>query len=283
MRSCKALFLLGAVGLVISLGLLWGCGDDDNPTNWGNANDPRYQAVNEQFNNLVDSTITLFKDGLGSIVSLPGDGNVDPIHYGPGDPGATTDTLSISYDGGWHIVYLSWHAQNGYLAQFHDSVQFIKDGEPTQLSNGLEEMSLRHHWSLVAPDPEVSCINAEGHTGLDFEGLNTDEATINGTHEQVVEAQQVTEDSTVHFTYAVEATLSNFTVSKTGSGWAQGCPNSGYLAATITMTYQKDDGTPIESVWHFTAFFEGGTVTTTANSGGFTWSYTRDECTPPSN
>ncbi len=283
MRSQKGLVFLGVIALVTAFGF-WGCGDDDdsNPVNWGSLEDPEFQAVNSQFEQFVDSTLTFFHEGLGSISNLPGDGTTDPIHYGPGDPGATTDSLSVSYNGGWHIVHLSWHNATDYAAVVNDSIQFIRDGVPSQEPADLEQLQYRHHWSWNAPDTTVTHINGEGHLGISFTGLDTQEATVNGTQDFTWGWDFVSADSTVRRDINVDATLSDFTIQKTQVGWAQGCPSAGLLSATVTMTYQKDDGAEVQSTWNFNVTFENGTTTTTVTSNGVTWTYSRQECIAPS-
>jgi len=282
MRSHKGFVLLGVFLMVCTAMAFWGCGDDnDNPINYGDLNDPSFVAVDEQMSFFIDSTLGWFNEGLGSIAALPGDGTVDPVQFGPGDPDATTDSLSVNYDGGWHVIHVAYHQTSGYAAVVDDSIQFVRDGQPTQDPSDLEQLRFRHHWNWGAPDTTVTHMNMFGHASFDYADLNTDQATINGTNTQTSQWKFASQDSVVHRDITIESDLSDFKVDKTPSGWAQGCPTSGNASATVTMNYQKNDEAPVESTWMFTLQFLNGAVTATATSAGQTWTYTRQECQPP--
>ncbi|MBU2534530.1 MAG: hypothetical protein KKB37_17460 [Alphaproteobacteria bacterium] len=281
MRSHKALVILGVAVMACTALAFWGCGDDNNSTNWGSPTDPAFIEVDAQVGEFIDSTLTWFSDGLGSIASLPTDGNVDPVQYGPGDPGATTDSLSVAYNGGWHVIHLEYHAANGYAAWVHDSVQFVVDGQPSQQPDSLDQLQYRHRWSWTAPDTTVTFRDLNGHNAFSYAGLQTNQATVNGSNTVMSRSKYVSQDSVVSRNITVEGTLNNFKIDKTPSGWAQGCPASGSATATATMTYQKDDGAPVISTWTFTLSFNHGMVSATAESNGRTWNYTRRECYAP--
>jgi len=283
MRSYKALVILGVAVMACTALAFWGCSDDNNnSTNWGSLTDPEFVEVDAQVSEFVDSTLTFFAEGLGSIASLPTDGNVDPVQYGPGDPGATTDSLSVAYNGGWHVIHLEYHASNGYAAYVHDSVQFIVGGQPSQEPAGLEQLQYRHMWTWNAPDTTVTYRNLGGENAFTFSGLQTNQATVNGTNEVSSHAKYVSNDSTVSREVTVEGTLSNFKIDKTPAGWAQGCPASGNATVNVTMTYQKDNNDPVVSTWAFTLSFNHGVTTVNATSQGQTWTYQRRECYAPS-
>ena len=282
MRSHKNLLILGVAVAVVTALAFWGCGSDNNSsTNWSSLTDPEFAQVDAQVSDFVDSTLTWFGTGLGSIASLPTDGNVDPVQYVPGDPDAVTDSLSVSYNGGWHIIHLEYHHSNGYDAYVHDSVQFVVDGEPSQEASGLEALQYRHRWSWTAPDTTVTFRDLNGHNTFSFTGLTTAQATVNGTNTVSSRSKYVSVDSTVTREITIEGTMTDFKVDKTPAGWAQGCPASGSASATVSMTYQKDDGEPVVSTWNFTMTFDHGMVHTVAASGGQNWTYERRECYAP--
>ncbi len=277
MRFCKAMFLPGAI-LIVALGLIWGCGDDDNPVKWGSDDDPLFQAVSAQFNQVIDSTFAGIGESFTSMSTLQGDDNVDPVLYGPGDPNATTDSLTLTYTGGWHILHLAWHNEFGYLAIVNDSVQFAKLGEPQMQGGDIDRLTYRHHWSWAAPDTTVSHIDLNGNSGFDITGLDTDEATIDGTHDFAARVKAVFADSTVDWHFTVESSLSNFTVSKTPVGWAQSCPSEGQWHATITSTYRKDDNPSVEQTWNCQATLENGEIRVIVFCNDYRWTYTREAC-----
>lgn len=281
MRSHKVLFLAGAVLALTALAMIWGCGDDDDTsTNWGSLQDPDFKVVSDQFEALVDSTVTQFGEGLGAIQMLPAEGD-DPAMYGPGDPDGETDVLEVNYTAGWHIIQFEWHNQLGYVAAVNDSIQFLRNGQPTQEGTNLEQLRFRRHWSWTAPDTTVTYVGADGHSQFDFDGLDGQLATVNGTSGFSVETKQVSVDSVVHRDISIDAAVVDVNISKTGITWDQGCPTSGQISATITMVYEHEGETQVETIWDFTATFENGTISIVATSRGYTWSYERDVCNPP--
>ena len=283
MRSRKNLMLLGVTVLVCSAVAFWGCGsDDDNPVNYGSLEDPEFNVVDNQVAQLLDSTMANFTEGLGAIVNLPTDDPTDPVHYGPDDPNAETDSLSVSYNGGWHVIYLSYHHSNGYSALVEDSVQFLVQGDPVQNPDGLDALRYRHRWMWQADDTTVTHAAFDGNSSFDFANLNTEVANINGTNSQHTYFKFVSADSVVSREMNIEMTVNDFEISKTAVGWAQGCPNSGTAEVNVTMVYQKDNGDPVESTWTFHFSFNNGSLNASVTDGNQTWTYTRQECTPPS-
>ncbi|HOD65307.1 MAG TPA: hypothetical protein PLR32_04340 [candidate division Zixibacteria bacterium] len=278
MRSHRSLFLSGAALALAALAFIWGCSDDDdNPTKWGSLEDPQFQAANTQFEALLDTTITQFTEALGAIQTLPANDD-DPIHHGPGDPNGITDSLIVSYSSGWHTIHLEWHSQSGYIAIVNDSIQFLRNGQPTQEGSGLEQLLYRHRWSWTAPDTTVTYINGAGYSLFDFDGLHTQEATIDGANGCSVETKFVFADSVVHYDFAAEAALDDVVVTKTGPTWDRGCPTSGRFTATIMMTYQRNDEAPVPTQWNFSATFHNGAVHVVATANGYTWTYDGVAC-----
>ena len=83
MRSQKIMLLLGLAVLVGASLFLFGCSDDETPTNSnGDFNDPEFVQAYDQLNEFVDSTLYAFSDGLGTMYTLSADTTVDPIQYG---------------------------------------------------------------------------------------------------------------------------------------------------------------------------------------------------------
>jgi len=283
MRSQKIMLLLG-MAVLIGAGLfLFGCSDDETPTNNnGDLNDPEFLQVYGQLSDFMDSTLSAFSSGIGSVSTLSTDTSIDPVYYGPVDPEAHTDSSSITYSQGWYEIYVAYHADD-YNTYIRDSIQFLNGGVSQQSSTGVETVLYRHYWSYNVPNTEVTHSTYEGRSAFSFGNLNTSLGTVNGTNELEVVSKLVSNDSTVERNFNFDADFSNIRISKTGSGWAQGCPKSGSVAFSLQMSYQKDDEAPDTTNWTGTINFTYGTASYNFGNGTDSWGYSQNECSAPSN
>jgi len=80
-------------------------------------------------------------------------------------------------------------------------------------------------------------------------------------------------------TLTFASTVTNLAVNKTAIGWAQGCPNSGTINTTVSMSAAVDAGTPIVSTWDVSMTFTDGAAAVSVSSGSTVWNYTTDLCT----
>ena len=282
MRWQKVVLILGvtfAAGLLV---MFVGCGDDKSTDSTVDYNNPEYLAVWQEVDCFVDSTMVFFRHGLGNIYGLPTDTTVDPCMYGPGPPDydSTRDTASATYADGWHVVYFSIY-RDAYHKIVRDSIQFIKDGEPQQSSAGLEGLLYKHFWKYDVTDTTVTHKSHIGDADYSVAGLDNDQTTIMGTDHVQIHSKYVSADSTVWRDISLEATLTDVLVSKTGSGWAQGCPNAGSIAATSEMVYKKDSAAPDTTNWTVTLSFNDGTMYSTVTRGSASWPRSTEVCTPP--
>lgn len=283
MRLGKICLVLGVTVLSGLLVALFGCGSDDKSTGDGvNYNDPEFLVVQNEVSSFVDSTLSFFTHGLGNIGTVPGDTVVDPVKYGPRPPDfdSTKDTAVATYANGWHVVYFAIH-RDAYDAILRDSIQFIKDGQPQQTSSDLEELVYKHFWQYNVIDTAVTHRSYTGNTDYTFAGLNTSIATIDGANDLQVHSKYVSTDSTIWRDINFEAALTDIEVGKTGSGWAQNCPNSGSVSAAVGMVYQKDSDAPDTTNWSAYLMFNEGSMSAVVSRGSATWSYGKQLCTPP--
>ena len=121
MRPHKALLVFGFAAVIGFSLLVIGCSGDSNSSNLtpGSLTDPNFVAVQNEVNNLVDSTVSYISEGLNNLLVLPGDTDVIIVSYGP-TPG---DSVSADYvyENGWHIV--SWAGTfSGKELSFKDSI-----------------------------------------------------------------------------------------------------------------------------------------------------------------
>jgi hypothetical protein len=283
MRLNKLFLVLGATVLAGLLVAFVGCGSDDKSTgDIGSNSDPEFQVVQNEINFFIDSTMESFANGLDNIYGLATDTIVDPIRYGPLPPDydPNTDTATATYADGWHAVYIAIHRET-YDAWLRDSIQFIKDGEPKQLSTELDVLVYKHYWKYDVTDTAVTHRSYTGNTDYTFTDLNTNTAVINGNNELQVHSKVVADESTVWRDITVEATLTEVQVKKTPEGWAQGCPSSGTITASIEMVYQKDDNDPVTTNWSVNVSFDNGNMTVVVVRGTTSWLYNTHLCTPP--
>jgi len=284
MRSQKIMLLLG-MALLIGAGIfLFGCSDDETPTNNnGDLNDPEFLQAYEQLNEFIDSTLYTFNNGFGSMHTLSSDSLVNPVQYGPIDPNAHTDSSSVSYsDQGWHVVYFAYHTDN-FNTVITDSLQFLNNGVYQQTASGLETMHYSHNWLYDVPNPEVSHVTYDGKSKFTFDDLDTELSSVNGNNTLETVSRYISVDSTVERQFNIDADFSNIRIAKTGSGWAQGCPKSGSAAFSFQMIYQKDQEAPDTTNWTGTINFTYGTGSYTLGDGTNTWGYSQSECSAPSN
>ena len=282
MRPRKALLVFGLAAVTgISL-LVIGCSGDSNSSNLtpGSLSDPNFVAIQNEVNNLIDSTVSYISLGLNNLLVLPGDTDVIIVSYGP-TPG---DSVSADYvyENGWHIV--SWTGNfSGKTTSFKDSVQFLDNlGQPQQDNDNTETLIYKHRWVEITIDTTVSYTDYSGVVGLTLDNLGSGSATVNGSHSIDVSIKIVTVDSTVWRDISVEGTVSNLAIINVPGGWLQNCPLSGTIGATANMTYTKDSGNPVTSDWSFSIQFTDGLISVSAISGTTSWYYTGQVCIAPS-
>ncbi len=278
MRSHKITVALGLLALtVFTIGMVGCGGSDNNPTSTaGSLTDPSFMAVQDQVDNIVDSTLTNIVNGFQNLTNVSGDGNVNPVFYGPVQP--DSDVVSATYADGWHVVLVA-RTRAAYNTMLRDSVQFFVNDEISQLPAGVDSLYYRHQWQFNFGDTSVTHLGMSSQATLTISGLQSTTATIDGTHETSVNTKQVTADSTVWRSFGINAEVTNLEVSKSFVGWAQGCPNSGTISGTVEMTYQKDDAASVATAWNFTATFTDGTMAVTVTKGTTSWHYSTDVCT----
>ncbi len=281
MRSRTLVLGLGVILLIGLLLVVFGCGKDkDKSIDPADFSDPDFLAVQAEFERFIDSTVQFFSSGLGNIQGLATDTTIDPILYVPTPIDSIKDSVSASYADGWHVVYIGLNREE-YMSVLQDSIRFIQAGEPQQKPGDLDQLLFKHYWRYYRIDTSVTHQSFIGHADYAFSGLDGIEATIEGAHGMQIFSKLVTPDSTVWREFAVDAELSNFRIQKTPVGWAQFCPSTGTVSATVEMIYQRDAETPVATTWTINATFNLGDVRAAVTSGNETWNYTEQCCTPP--
>lgn len=283
MRSYKLVLVLGVTLLVGLFAMFVGCGSDNDKStgNTANYNDPEFVVMQGEVNGFVDSTLEFFTNGLSNIYGLATDTVVDPVQYAPGPIDTITDSISATYAGGWHVVYIGFN-RSSFYSVLRDSIQFLKDGQPQQTASDLDNLLYRHFWTYDVIDTAVTHQSFVGNARYSFAGLNTTQATITGTDDWQAHSKYVCPDSTVWWDVNIDAALTDIVVKKSGIGWVESCPSCGSVSATIQTVYKKDTDFPDTTSWAVNLTFSDGNLYSVVTRGTSTWTYNRQLCTPPS-
>lgn len=277
------------IGLALTALMLFaaGCSDDtpaQSSTAVGDPSDQEYLIVSEQVDNYIDSTLSMVKNGFNTTLQLATDSLVDPGAYGPIDP--HHDSTSSTYANGWHEIYIS-RRMGTYSTAFRDSVQY-RDlaGDPQQTNSGLAQMTYVHQWATAQPDKSVDYADYDGKMKGEFDGLNSNVATIMGSNAMHFTSMTYSTNLAVWFDRTrdveISGTVANLQISQTVNGWSTSCPHSGTIHGTVTLTDQEGDGEPIVSNWSFTFAFNDGLASVSISRGNTVWTRTAEVCQIPS-
>lgn len=284
MRSHKLFMLLGAVIAILSMAVIIGCSSNDDPVtgNPGTTPDPNFVVVQANVDKFIDSTVSFLFAGLEGPSRIPADDSaIIRSQLGPEPPPGIG--ASYSYGNGWHVVQIAG-VVNGSDFLYNDSMKFL-DTAGLAMETIIDPASLvyKHIWGLTAIDTTVTHENYLGHMDIDFAGLNTDQAIINGNASVEIYSKNITVDSVVVRDFSIQVAIGNIQVDKALSVWTHGCPTNGTISAVLTSIYQKDANAPDTTTWSITASFTDGQVNTNVVSGSQSWNYDRTVCAVTSN
>ncbi|HOP07359.1 MAG TPA: hypothetical protein PLF13_08725 [candidate division Zixibacteria bacterium] len=279
MRFRVSSLVLGLFALIIFA--MAGCGDDETSTNsnLGSLSDPEFQAVQEQVESFVDSTLEFVGNGMNTLQGIStGDGTIIPAQYAVDPDG--DDVVSVTYEQGWHVIYIAKHFTN-YATSLRDSVQFIQNGNAQQSPTDCDSLVFVHRWDYDVVDTVSSHNILNGYSDYRFSGLDGGQATINGANDLAIHNKVVYNDSTVWRDLTIDAEVTNLTIDYSAyAGWGQ-CPVSGSVSATVDMTYQNGTNDPVNTEWTFTGNFTNGVMAVTATCNSVTWKYSKQICNVP--
>ncbi len=276
MRSRNLIFIVGLVVLSAFLLMVVGCSDDDSaPTQVFDDGDtdsiahPQFSAVKDQVEGFVDDTRGFVNDGLSMTVASAQE--LDDLVFGPVPPDS-------SQTSDYWLIYFLWQSSLRIWAL--DSIRFLDDGVPQETALGADQILFRHYWRKSVDDTTVSYTIFDIHSDLDITGVDGTTATANGTHDLAVESKYVSDDSTVWWTFDVQATITDYTVNKADTYWNYGCPVSGSMTVTVDASYQKDSGEAVNTSWRFDLTLTDGLMDADVTLGSQTCSYSTQVCTP---
>jgi hypothetical protein len=275
---------LALLALTAAVIIVAGCSDDNVPTNQtteGSLDDPVFIPVQNQISNYLDSSIEIFSSALDNSYRAPTDTQYVRVQYSPLGP---NDTVVCAYAGGWYIVYVG--KDNAYITlHTTDSIQFQRDGSVVENPLEMDYMHFVRRWDFVSKLTSVTHTNIEGRADLEFENLDGDMATINGTKELNVEWNYVNDDSNIVSVYEITAAIEDLTIYQSpGFGWSSGCPSSGSVRMEIAQSWTVTKGSVSNTtnlVWEVDIAINEGVAAVTVEGLNKIWHYTEDFCTPP--
>jgi hypothetical protein len=277
-------FNSGLIAAVLFAFAIVGCSDDKS-TNSGSGgglglNEDQTSMQNE-LDAASDSLVVFLADAFESRASLGVGGDIDPVFYTPIDN--DSDVVASSYDttNGWHQVIVTRIATAYNMAR-RDSIQFRDANGDFQRQGGSAHfMTYHHRFTRETLDTTTEYYNRSGVWAYELSGLQTNQATIDGTTEITTAIKYVNEadSTTIWRTYTLDATVSNLTVNRVFGEWTSICPSSGTISGTMTTTYKRGDNEMISRTWDVTVNFTDGTATINVTFGNREWEGDRSVCT----
>jgi hypothetical protein len=278
MRSQKVVLALGLIALVGAALLLSACSSDDTPTSRSSTINLHYPEVVAEVNQLIDSSLAAFATTLemfeGSRALQDGtDLALREFMM------SSFDLDSVTTEGMW---YITWNAdlQTSLASVQIDSILFLEDGAPTLIACHADGMRIKRIWEVASFNTDESHTDYQVISEFRFSGLDTDQATITGTVNAIVQDVTIAGTSTTTMGYVIDAGFTGLVVDATDSEFTGGCPASGTCAVEVELTYQKDAGDEWVSSWDFAFSFTDGAVQGTVTDSRVDSVYTQTFCTP---
>jgi len=275
MRSRKILLVLGSIGILAAGLALSGCSSDDRPTPPVQTINGQYSYVQSQLNDAVDETIALMSSTLEMFESnsqVTDSAVIDNIRQSPFNP----DNVDTS--GNWYILTTD-QLSTSFGSRLIDSVIFLSDGAPVKFSGQANGITVHHLYDYSNINTDVTYTDYETRGSLTFSGLNTTAATISGSWTENTISQIVSGTDEIR-TYDITADINSLVVNKPAPGWGGGCPASGSIDFTVSLTYTNGSEDPITSNWDVSVTFTDGTGAWTVSDGTVSTTSSNDFCTP---
>ncbi|MEK7775671.1 MAG: hypothetical protein AAB305_07290 [Candidatus Zixiibacteriota bacterium] len=276
MRSHRLMAVAGILAAVALAGLS-GCSSSDPVSNWtaGDPTDPGFVAIQDGVNTFIDSTLQYVDNGFSTQGMLISGGVIEPPSFVPINLDSDVVVTTYNANSGWHEIYVTRTALS-YGANWRDSVQFRNsDGQYQQNPSNTAEFSYRHHLGIASHDTTVSSFKFDGHSSMEFSGINTNTGTVDGAHDWSFWGKAVTVDSTAWHWLTFNSNINSLAFTKNGSEWIKP-PVSGSVTATLEHIYQKGDMAPDTTSWNVNVHF-GSSTTVIVTQGDVAWSYTYGE------
>ena len=273
--------------------LCWaGCSSDSSLSTSiapGVETDPGFLIVQDQVNSYLDTVNVVYSMALDKIYL--GEENQDPqdleIIDINADPGGGINKIGTpvyleGYSDGWHWTEYAQYYTN-YSYSYTDSIKFMNDDLYLHLSDGLDYLRYIRHWEFENDVTTATHTDLSGYFDFEFQGLDSDTASISGFDNFLVEWHYAGVDSTIDAVFGVEATLADVEVVRgVDDLWADGCPCSGSIGMDINVSYTVTaNAFPVMTArsWEITAAISNGVATVTAISNMQYWTYQYTMCT----
>jgi len=265
MRSHKLVFILGLAGLC-ALGLmLAGCSSDETPTGGRVGINEQYSAVVEQVNEVVDASLTVFGQGLQTVANAK-----TATEPGQWDDGAALsanfESDSVLSSDFWYVLYDA-DIQTSLSEIERDSILFTQTGAPVETARDADGMLIKHYWDVVYEQSDEPYTEYDLHGDFIFSGLNTSQAHVSGDLDVVVDETDPTASPEFNRQQTISATFTGFVIDENDGDWANGCPASGTVDATVQVQYQSGTAEPQVSNWTVQLTFINGTAQASVSDG----------------
>lgn len=282
MRSSKSLFLAGCLTVLTMALVGLGCSDDTPTTtvipvevDEDNTIETLLEEVSSQANAHVDSVLTMVGDGLQVATFIDaGNDDLGNVLTGSGFPDSTRE------ENNWIVIWATDLQAGLGIRTSVDSLTFIVAGALSASAKDATAMHIKHHFDYVTSDSTVSHTNVANTGYLDITGIDGNTATVSGVLTSVINDKEVTSEGTVWDDWFIETTISNFAVTKAGSSWTNGCPESGTVTMSIEHRHAEGLDVPVSTNWDMTATFTDGDAAVSVVTGQLSTSYENSFCTP---
>jgi hypothetical protein len=269
--------LLG-IGLMLAFTMFWGCSDSSiSPTViQGDLSDPEFLAIRPSLDDAVDSAIYGAFSPLTNPHGFPLDSSTwqDKLDFELG-PMGPDDSADYTYEGGWHVMYVSHLSASG-TEVFYDSLGFFVNSSPwMMLTDDVNIVRYRGSYELSETEGETAdeyIITAR----MDFEDVNTVASVGTGT--MVITSNSIYTEgtSTMDETFDFEITIGPLTYNRPTTGdWESFETIEGEV--NITLTYTLEGGTEtIDQEWTIEITLEDDVAHVEATKGNTVWSFDHD-------
>lgn len=298
----KRIWILGALSLiVVAAGLFVGCGSDKGTnatlqpldTNSAtfveeNVSAPAMDGASEDAENVLD---------LVNLISFaPGAPGAVPSSASPSGEGKVYDTVSHTYENGWHIFYYSFNrvdsqyrndslvAVREWTVSGYDSIMIWSGGQPVQYRGAADSLVSHGHGHDYYVDSHDNYGNHYRHRVIQIEG-NPWAEVINqlvlnaNSHDTLTATFYPKDQVTCSITNTYTGQISDV-VFDSAAIYGDACPSSGslnYVAMVNLDCSGPHDTLSVNGTWSIHATFNG-TTTTLSLSNGLAQAVVVDTC-----
>ena len=166
----------------------------------------------------------------------------------------------------WYVLYDA-DIQTSLSEIERDSILFTQSGAPVETARDADGMLIKHYWDVVYEQSDEPYTEYDLHGDFIFSGLNTSQAHVSGDLDVVVDETDPTASPEFNRQQTISATFTGFVIDENDGAWANGCPASGTVDATVQVQYQSGTAEPQVSNWTVQLTFINGTAQASVSDG----------------